>query len=535
MIPLIQVFRGLRSPWPGLKLVILGLLLAGSTVMAAEITLAVRNVRAQQVLGAQQVAIWYDLDYNGPLAVRIDLAVSDDAAATFDVPVETVFGAVGRSPTIVPGANLSILWDAGVDWPGQYTEAASVRIIATEYDPATTAPPRVNPSFSWPETVLSVKEVNEVSLPPDLFSDPDGDPITIAVRLADGSALPGWISYDAASGTLTLSPSLTDLGQFTLAIQATDPYDAGFAVSEFTFELILPTVPPVQTGEVGPVALTLDEPIDFSIPADLFTDPDGEEITYSARLADGGPLPAWLTFDAATRRFGGVAVGASFGSWEVEIIGDDGQDDPISTTFALSVVAPPGFAYIPPGTFTMGSPATEVGRSFLSSNPEMQREVTLTRGFLMGVYEVTAAQFCTVMNQAIADGLVTISGTRLFLANQVVALLIADTASAGCSFEINPLLGNLIPKVGRENFPANNVTWNGAMVYANLLSDQEGRERTLLPNQAQVNASAGGYRLPYEAEWEYAARAGTTTALPTGNITIVGLSLTIDPVVDPVA
>jgi formylglycine-generating enzyme required for sulfatase activity len=113
------------------------------------------------------------------------------------------------------------------------------------------------------------------------------------------------------------------------------------------------------------------------------------------------------------------------------------------------------FAWIPPGTFTMGSPNTEEGRQ----KWEVQHKVTLTRGFYMGVYPVTQKQWHEVMG------------------------------------------GNPSNFKKGDNYPVEMVSWEDCQKFVKKLSEREGQE----------------YRLPTEAEWEYACRAGTTTTYYTGD------------------
>ena len=120
------------------------------------------------------------------------------------------------------------------------------------------------------------------------------------------------------------------------------------------------------------------------------------------------------------------------------------------------------FAWIPPGTFTMGSPTSEAERD----NDETQHEVTISRGFWMGRYEVTQAEYLDVMG-------------------------------------VNPSFWT-----GDLNRPVEQVSWYNAAAYCEALTQRE---------QAAGRLPAGhGYRLPTEAEWEYACRAGTTTAFHYG-------------------
>ena len=125
--------------------------------------------------------------------------------------------------------------------------------------------------------------------------------------------------------------------------------------------------------------------------------------------------------------------------------------------------------FCPPGTFTMGSPTSEAGRG----GDETQHQVTLSHGFYLGKYEVTQAQYQTIMNG-------------------------------------NPSGLNADPSQFKgSNRPVEKVPWNDIQVFLSRLNDME---------QTAGRLPAGWkYVLPTEAQWEYACRAGTTTAYSWGN------------------
>ncbi len=110
-----------------------------------------------------------------------------------------------------------------------------------------------------------------------------------------------------------------------------------------------------------------------------------------------------------------------------------------------------GFVYIPPGKFMMGSPGDEPGRG----GDETLHDVRLTRGFYLQTTPVTQRQYEEVMGN-------------------------------------NP---SRFKESGPEA-PVENVSWKDAQDFIRKLNQQEGKDV---------------YRLPTEAEWEYACRAGTDT------------------------
>ncbi|HKI82114.1 MAG TPA: formylglycine-generating enzyme family protein, partial [Pseudodesulfovibrio sp.] len=131
---------------------------------------------------------------------------------------------------------------------------------------------------------------------------------------------------------------------------------------------------------------------------------------------------------------------------------------------------PDTLVWMTPGTFLMGSPVTEPEREALvpttGYGDETQHEVTLTQGYWMAKYETTQEEYTAIMGSN-------------------------PSASAGV------------------NLPVESVTWYESVAYCEQLTAQEAAAGRLPEGYV--------YRLPTEAEWEYACRAGTSTAFFLGD------------------
>jgi formylglycine-generating enzyme required for sulfatase activity len=145
----------------------------------------------------------------------------------------------------------------------------------------------------------------------------------------------------------------------------------------------------------------------------------------------------------------------------VTVVGNRSVD--LNATVAMDML------WVPAGTFTMGSPTDEAGRL---ADREDEHNVSLTKGFYLGKYEVTQAQYEAVM-----------TGNDNSL------------SAKPSEWPNNP------------NRPVEKVSWEDVQVFITRLNAQQ-----------SANIPAGwAYVLPTESQWEYASRAGTTTAYSWGN------------------
>ncbi|GLR13422.1 hypothetical protein GCM10007907_22120 [Chitinimonas prasina] len=184
----------------------------------------------------------------------------------------------------------------------------------------------------------SVDSLFSWTLPAGLFSDPDGDKLKIAVSLADGSPLPAWLSFDSETGTLSGTPAAAHQGSLALRLTATDAGGLE-AKAEFALNVMPINRAPTVAGAVNEQTATADTPFTLPLLAGLFSDPDGDVLSHTVTLADGSPLPAWLSFDAVTGVLSGTPGNAQAGGLDLLVVATDTAGLRATVPFKLQVLA----------------------------------------------------------------------------------------------------------------------------------------------------------------------------------------------------
>ena len=304
---------------------------------------------------------------------------------------------------------------------------------------------------------------------------------------------PGGYSYDGAGDEVIED---LDSGEYTLAwgelngwvapspLTVTKTLQAG-SFTSFT-ATYRPSGGEAQPGQViiNPNPDELNAPWTLEGPNGYTLDGTGDEVLEDLELGDylitRGAVLGWETPEPQT----GTLIENQGLNFDAEYL----------SLSASSFV----FVDVDPGTFNMGSPRTEAGAMPFEWP---QHQVTLSQGFSMSITEVTWAQFERVMGY-----------------------------NPSYFFEQNP-------EYDWPSHPVDSVTWLEAIEFCNTLSEDEELTPVYQINGDLVtwDRNADGYRLPTEAEWEFACRAGTSSPLYNGNFEMQASSCYFEPTLAQIA
>jgi formylglycine-generating enzyme required for sulfatase activity len=206
----------------------------------------------------------------------------------------------------------------------------------------------------------------------------------------------------------------------------------------------------------------------WDVPAQINFE-EGKVYTYHITLSGDSKAPS---------------VASSTGTIDPWALGDEsaaeaGEDTGAKSGATSFVELPDGSlmetAYIRAGSFMMGSPSNEIDRV---DSSETRHSVTLSHDYKMGKYEVTNEQYATFLNAMQIGSSGKGTDNNLWVQSNSIYTLV---------FSAN----QWTPVAGKSKHPASFVSWYGAKAYADWVGN--------------------GCRLPSEAEWEYACRAGSQT------------------------
>ncbi len=299
--------------------------------------------------------------------------------------------------------------------------------------------PEVNAAI--PDQIADIGELYSYAAPSGIFTDADDVP-TITATLSNGNPLPSWLNFNAGGISFSGTPTVGDAASLMIKLKATDP--AG-AFAETSFALEVEHIPDL----VNPIANQLagvGQAFTFGIPANAFSDLDGDPLSYRATKGDGSVLPNWLGFSTVLQSFQGTPLASDKGVVSLKVIAEDPKGATAESTFDLTVVD------------SLGVEVARIGGGFVYAIPgdmitSPQGPITHTVTLGDGSPLPTWLQF--------NPGTATISGTPPSSAEGEYTVLI--TADDGVQA---PVIGTMQLRVGTNSGPkvANQISNQVAQV-----------------------------------------------------------------------
>ena len=294
---------------------------------------------------------WTDLNLENPPYVVSEIEDWVMATNNSSLDVSPYFGDLNND-TISYGAvglpnGLSLDPDTGII-SGQPNVSGSydVTITATDDDGSVTDIFAITVTANTAPTVsgeidLSTDEDTAITVTEaDLLanaSDLDGDTLTVAnLVVTNGNVT----LVDNDDGTWTIAPDNNWNGDADVSFDISD----GTATITSNLNLTVNSVndAPIINEPIPDTTLSVDSVFSYTVAETSFSDPEGDNLTYSATLSNNSSLPSWLTFDPETRTFSGTLesteiIGQNIAPLPIVVTATDIGGKSVSDTFTITV------------------------------------------------------------------------------------------------------------------------------------------------------------------------------------------------------
>ena len=181
-----------------------------------------------------------------------------------------------------------------------------------------------------------------LALPATTFTDPQGEALTYTATQSNGTALPGWLTFNAGTETFsgTAPITATTIGITVKAIDA-----SGLSTSE-SFSATVQPASPVLAHQTANQSWTAGKAVSFILPANTFTDPQGQALTYTAYEISGPNVTSWLHFSSAGVFSGNVPASLST-TIGIQVVATDTSHLSAAETFSVTFGAASSHVTVP--------------------------------------------------------------------------------------------------------------------------------------------------------------------------------------------
>jgi formylglycine-generating enzyme required for sulfatase activity len=326
-------------------------------------------------------------------------------------------------------------------------------------------------------------------------NDPDGDDLTYDVYFGNSSN-PPLIEQNQSVSTYNPGSMIYEITYYWKIIASDGEFESSSPVWSFSTESgggvnNPPNEPYDPTPSDNADNVSINTNLNWS-----GSDPDGDDLTYDVYWGtdptpDSGELvsedQAGTSFDPGTMQYEITYY------WK--IVASDGEYETSSSVWNYTTSEETNYGdmiFVQGGSFEMGDHFNE------GSGDELPVHTVTLNSFYIGQYEVTHTEYIEFLNSygVSPDG--SYNGTELI-----------DMDDSDCAVDYNgSFYFSESSYASDPECPVIEVTWYGGLVYCNWLSEQEGLTPCYDTSDWSCDFGADGYRLPTEAEWEYASRGG---------------------------
>ncbi|WP_277345435.1 calcium-binding protein, partial [Pelagibius litoralis] len=229
--------------------------------------------------------------------------------------------------------------EAGID--SLHFVDGSSRSTLDIYDELTNVAPVVDQGIA--DTVVDEDSLLNLVIAANTFSDANlRNTLTYTAQLVSGMALPAWLLFDGTAFAGT--PENGDVGALEIEVTATDDFGQS-VTTQFTLTVANTNDAPTLGDSLSIAEVEVGGSLAAAIPGTAFADVDvGDQLTLTATLVDGSPLPAWLQFDGST--FTGMPGDSDVGFVAVTIQATDLAGESVSQNMQINVLPSGGVALV---------------------------------------------------------------------------------------------------------------------------------------------------------------------------------------------